>query len=122
MATVSEIRKFIERSYSYEVVNDLYKILFEWDGGRSQIVFIEVNDTWFNALSPFASFEDLTPKQALQANAEYMLGMQAFADMYCIKYVVPIADLDESEVVVGLSYAAEIADLIEESLLGEDKF
>lgn len=61
-------------------------------------------------------------KQALLANSEYILGMQTLGDTYCVKYVVLIADLDESEVVTGIEYAAGIADQLERELVGGDKF
>ncbi len=123
MATVREIKQFIENTYNYEVLDGgLYKILFDGEDGRSQLVFVEVNDTWLNALSPFANMDDVTPKQALAANAEYILGMQTFGEMYCIKYVALIADLDESEVVTGLQFAAGIADDLEGKLVGGDSY
>lgn len=123
MATTAEIKKFIETNYSFEVLeNGLYKIVFGDDDARSQLLFIEVNDTWLNALSPFANEDDITAKQALAANSEYILGMQIFSGMYCVKYVVLIADLDESEVVTGLQFTAHIADELENALVGGDRF
>lgn len=123
MATIAEIKKFLENTYSYEVLESgTYKIIMDGDGGRSQLVFVEVNDTWLNVLSPFAEMDDVTPKQALLANSEYILGMQTLGDTYCVKYVALIADLDESEVVTGIEYAAGIADQLERELVGGDKF
>ena len=66
--------------------------------------------------------DDVTPKQALLANSEYILGMQTLGDTYCVKYAALIADLDESEVVTGIEYAAGIADQLERELVGGDKF
>lgn len=123
MATVAEIKKFLEKTYNYDVLDSgTYKIVMDDDGGRSQLVFVEVNDTWLNVLSPFAEMDDVTPKQALLANSEYVLGMQILGDTYCVKYVALIADLDESEVVTGIEYAAGIADQLERELVGGDKF
>lgn len=123
MATVKEIKKFIEDNYNFELLeNGLFKILLDGDDGRSQLVFVEVNDTWLNALSPFANFDDVTPKQALMANAGYILGMQIFGEMYCVKYAALVADLDESEVVSGLQFAAAIADDLESKLVGGDSY
>jgi hypothetical protein len=123
MATIAEIKKFLENTYNYEVLESgTYKIIMDGDGGRSQLVFVEVNDTWLNVLSPFAEMDDVTPKQALLANSEYILGMQTLGDTYCVKYVALIADLDESEVVTGIEYAAGIADQLERELVGGDKF
>jgi hypothetical protein len=123
VATIAEIKKFLENTYNHEVLESgTYKIIMDGDGGRSQLVFVEVNDTWLNVLSPFAEMDDVTPKQALLANSEYILGMQTLGDTYCVKYVVLIADLDESEVVTGIEYAAGIADQLERELVGGDKF
>ena len=58
----------------------------------------------------------------MAANAECILGMQTFGEMYCIKYVALIADLDESEVVTGLQFAAGIADDLEGKLVGGDSY
>lgn len=123
MATEKEIKKFIESKYNFDVLeNGVYKLVMDGDDGRSQLVFVEVTDTWLNVFSPFANMDDVTPKQALTANSDYILGMQTLGDTYCVKYVVLIADLDENELVDGIEFTASIADRLEADLVGGDKF
>ena len=71
--------------------------------------------------SPFARLDDVTPKQALEANASWQVGMQLECDYYVIKNVLPIADMGASEVKAAFSMVAEPADELEKLLTGGDR-
>jgi hypothetical protein len=122
MATQAEVKKYIEDNYQCEVFDDgSYKLIFTGDDGRSQLLFVLLNEGNIQMSSPFASAEDVTPKQALVANAKYSMGMQLIGDHYVIKHFVPIEDVDASEIKEGFSLVCAIADQLEESLVGTDK-
>lgn len=122
MATVAEAKQFIESNYDFKILEDQsYRIIFNGDDGRTQLVFVDVNDTNIQVSSPFASVEDVTPKQALTANAKFSLGMQLMGDYYIVKYFMLLADVDSSEILDGFRLTAAIADDLEKELVGADK-
>ena len=122
MATQNEVLNFIKSNYEAEVLSggDL-KLVFDLGGGRSQLAFVDVTESNAQFSSPFATVDDVTPKQALEANAEYSVGMQLIGNWYVIKHVVPLADLDASEVSAAFDLVANIADMLETKLVGSDK-
>jgi hypothetical protein len=122
MATQSEVLNFIKSNYETEVLSggDL-KLVFDLGGGRSQLAFVDVNESNAQFSSPFATLDDVTAKQALEANSEYSVGMQMVGNWYVIKHVVPLADLDASEVSEAFELVANIADMLEKKLVGGDK-
>jgi hypothetical protein len=73
-----------------------------------------------NVSSPFAKTEDVTPKQALKAIENSAFGIGTLGDWYVVRHVVPLPDLDESEIIVGLEVVAGIADEVEEEIVGGD--
>ena len=122
MATQNEVLNFIKSNYETEVLSggDL-KLLFDLGEGRSQLAFVDVTELNAQFSSPFATVDDVTAKQALEANAEYSVGMQLIGNWYVIKHVVPLADLDASEVSTAFELVANIADMLEKKLVGGDK-
>ena len=122
MATQSEVLNFIKSNYETEVLSggDL-KLVFDLGGGRSQLAFVDVNESNAQFSSPFATLDDVTAKQALEANSEYSVGMQMVGNWYVIKHVVPLADLDASEVSEAFELVTNIADMLEKKLVGGDK-
>jgi hypothetical protein len=122
MASKHEATNFIKSTYRCEEISGgTLKFVFELDGGRSQLVFADVNDSNIQYLSPFASVNDVTAKQALEANADYSVGMQIVGDQYMIKHLAFLADLDESEIDGGFRLVANVADKLEQKLVGSDK-
>lgn len=122
MATQNEVLNFIKSNYETEVLSggDL-KLAFDLGEGRSQLAFVDVTEANAQFSSPFATVDDVTAKQALEANAEYSVGMQLIGNWYVIKHVVPLADLDASEVATAFELVANIADMLEKKLVGGDK-
>jgi hypothetical protein len=123
VATQAEVKQFIESNFDHEVLGSgLYKMIFNGDDGRSQLVFAAVNESNIQIHSPFATVEDVTPKQALTANADYSMGIQLMGEYYVVKHFVGIDDVDASEIKEGLSLVCLIADELEQKLIGGDKF
>jgi len=122
MATQIEVIYYIKANYRCEeLAAGSLKFIFELDGGRSQLVFADVTETVIQYSSPFASINEVTAKQALDANSDYSLGMQIIGDLFVIKHVAFLADLDESEIRGGFQLVANIADALENKLVGGDK-
>lgn len=123
MATQQEAINFIKSNFDTELLESGgLKLVFDLGGGRSQLAFVEVNESNVQYSSPFASVDDVTAKQALEANSEYSVGMQLHGSVYVVKHVTPLADLDASEITEGFELVANIADLLEKQLIGGDKF
>lgn len=123
MATQQEAINFIKSNFDTELMESGgLKLVFDLGGGRSQLAFVEVNESNVQYSSPFASVDDVTAKQALEANSEYSVGMQLYGSVYVVKHVTPLADLDASEITEGFELVANIADLLEKQLIGGDKF
>ncbi len=123
MATQQEAINYIKPNFNTEPLEDGgLKLTFDLGEGRSQLAFVNVNESNVLYGSPFASVNDVTAKQALEANAQFSLGMQMVGDVYVVKHVAPLADLDASEISDGFFLVANIADLLEKELVGGDRF
>ena len=123
MATQAQVRQFIEYNYNYEVLESgLLKMLFSGEDGRTQLIFVAINDLNIQISSPFAKTEDVTPKQALEANTKYSLGMQLFGELFVVKHYVELSDIDESEIRENFNLIASVADDLEKELVGSDNW
>lgn len=122
MATRAEALSFLQSNYNLnQINNDLYKIEIEYETGRSQLVFVTVNDDFMMFKSPFAKGDDITAKQALEGAGAGGFGVQLVADLYCLAHLVFNADLDASEITYGLGVLASAADDLENELVGGDR-
>lgn len=98
----------------------------EWEDGRDQGVFIRIwnsdNDLYDAMIvdSIFASQEDITPKKALELAEGYQHGIAMRGEAFVVRDSVPIADVDESEVMSAIQSVALIADILESELGGDD--
>lgn len=123
MATKQEAIDFLNSKYTAEDLGDcLYKLNFNLDPGRSQVILVEVNDNWMIMGSAFATTEDLTPKQALEAASEWICGILLIEDTYIVRNVLPIAELDESELHDGMKIVLNIADTLEQKYSSKNNF
>jgi hypothetical protein len=123
MATQNEVINFIKKNLNSEEVGDsLFKLVYDLGNGRTQMLVVYVGEFGMNVSSPFATTEDVTPKQALNAAKDYGLGIGISGDYYEVKAFVLIADLDESEIHTSFDLVTGIADELEEALVGGDAF
>ena len=121
MATESEVVNYIKANFPYsEHTNDFLKVVFRVSEGREQLVFVTVNDFDVQFKSIFATIHDLTPLEALKANADYSLGIQLDGELYMVKHVLLIHNLQWEQIDEGFYLVAEIADLLERSLKSDD--
>jgi hypothetical protein len=123
MATQKEVISYLTKDMKAEDIGDSrFKLLYDMGNSRSQLVFVFVGEVGMTVVSPFAKTEDVTPKQALNASQDFGLGIGIFDELYVIKTIVPLADLDESEIHTSFDLVGSIADELEEALVGGDAF
>lgn len=123
MASQSEVLSFIKNNYPSENVNEnMVKVVISWNDGRSQLVFAHVlpDATAMEVASPFGTMDAMSAEQAINAN-DSMFGVGVVGDWYALKHVVPIADIDQSEMDVAFKLLAETADELEKKLGFGDK-
>lgn len=122
MATQQQAIDFMKSNYKAEVLGDgtLFKLIFDIDDGRTQIVYAQFNEHFICFSSPFASTEDMTPKQALSAAEDWLCGVRVIGDFYYLRNVAPLENLDESELADNMMLVAFAADKIEEKYIGVD--
>jgi hypothetical protein len=123
MATQKEVISYIKKNlHADEISDSQFKLVYDMGNSRSQIVFVIVGEYGMTILSPFAKTEDVTPKQALNASQDFGLGIGLDGETYVVKTIVPLADLDESEIHTGFDLVTGIADELEQALVGGDAF
>ena len=123
MATKQQAIDFMNSKYKAENLgDDIFKLEFTLNEDRTQVILIEFNDSWMIMGSAFATSEDLTPKQALEAAGEWICGIQMVENTYVVRNVLPIADLDESELQSGMELVLNIADTLEQKFTNKDTY
>lgn len=121
MATKQQAMDYMISKHDFSQIDDsLLRGLFEVSDGRSQVVTAWFGERFVSFSSPFASTNDVTAKQALDAASETLLGIQIIDDHYCVYHLAPLADLDESEILDAISLTAISGDNLERSLVGGD--
>lgn len=113
-----------------------YKLLYETDGGRTQIVFInsktqrlgefEVREVWSPVYLSSSNLPGNSALALLQANSDYKVGaweLTSSDGQYMVSFSVKLpADLDAGMLSSVLSAVASTADEVEKQLSGEDKY
>ena len=122
MATKAETLSHIKSTYeTQEISESLLKMTMVDNDGRSQLVFISVDDFKILVQSPFAKTSQITDSQAFDISSDSALGVGKLNDLYVVKHIVLIADLDPSEVTTGIELPMLVADGFEKELgLGDD--
>lgn len=118
MATRAEVIQHI-REYSdvEEIDNGFFKVVFDLEGGRSQVLFMEITDHLLIMMSPFATTDEITASTAFSFATVF--GIALVSDMYAIRNVSLLADLDESEITDMAALIATRADEFEERIGGD---
>lgn len=118
MATRAEV---IQHIRNYSDVEDMgdggFNVVFSFDDGRTQILFMTVLEDILLMASPFAHRDDITPGKAIDLAVIY--GVGTIGDFYVLRNVLHIADIDESEIVNGARLLAIRADTLEEQVGGD---
>jgi hypothetical protein len=124
MATWNEVSTFLQ-GLGMKEDGSLWSGFYKWDDGRSQTIIAAKVDLEGDALdalmvaSPFAEVGNITAEQALDSAVAY--GVRKLGDFYCLTDTVPIADLDDNEVLITFEMLARLADHIEQKHSTHDK-
>jgi len=121
MASQSETFNFITSNFQCEKLSEnLLKVVISWNDGRSQLVFATVKADVMQIASPFAKTSAITAEQALNVN-NTAFGIGIVAEWFALQHVVPLPDLDASEIDIAFNTVGELADELEKSLgLGDN--
>lgn len=123
MATWNEVTNFLQGLGMAED-GGLWSGIYKWDDGRSQKIIalkVDIDGDLFDALmvaSPFATVGSITAEEAIESAVGF--GVRKLGGFYCLTDSVPIADLDDNEVLVTFELLARLADNAEQKYSTHD--
>ena len=98
----------------------VFKTQWRTDDVRSQVVWLQVNEDFFQLLSPFAKEDDFSSERALNANGTLM-GVGKYLGHFCLVFVGVVSSFSEPEFELAEALIAKNADDIELSSGGGDE-
>jgi len=129
VASWDQVKSYIGANYT--IASDdgnLIKLVFELEGGRTQMVLVTYNAThagieFAMISSPIAEVGtvDLVPLLR-EASERVVGGVVAYGNNLMLRHAVPLADLDASDFDTPLQLVTAAADSIEAKFLGTDEF
>lgn len=129
MADWQSVREHLRSNFKIEEVNDsLLKLLFTFEDGRSQFVFVTRtgNDAWgewVRVEAPIGSWADVHLPKALELIEDAVCGgLGRVAEFVTIRDSFPIDDLSIEELEKPMMLVAAIGDDLESKLVGGDRF
>ncbi len=122
MATKDQAIAYISRKWNSEIEPGHFRIGFRVDNGRTQLIFVKVNDEDIIIYSIFANWNDIPAKRALEAAESKELGICKIKDFYAVKHNLPLALLDFEELENSFGLTATVADELEIELVGGDEY
>jgi len=119
MATRADAMKYLRGINGMNEGDDgLFTYVMNWeDDGRSQLVFLKVIDDFIVLTSAFAEKDAISAHKAL--DMAMIFGVTDMGSHYGLRHVLFLEDLDESEVVSGISWLAARADILESQIGGD---
>ena len=122
MATMAELEGFLTKKFDLRKSGEgRYDGTWLTLNNRSQMVLLDVFDKKLVVSSPFAKVSELPLPAAMKAAVRFVFGVVVYEDHYCLRHVIPLADIDESEVEWALNVISACADQIEQDTVGGDK-
>lgn len=118
MATWNEVNAFLQ-GLGMSEDDGIWTGHYSWDDGRSQTIIaikMDHDGDLFDTLvvaSAFAKVGSITAEQAVDSASGF--GVRRIGDFYCFTDSVPIADLDDNEVLVTFELLARLADRVEQN-------
>jgi len=130
MASWADVQAFIEKGYSVKKKDgDLWTGTINYDDGRSQVVGFQKKVTqsgkiWLTIDSPVG---EIASKDALDRAHEFLFngacgGLVKADKVYFIRHGMPIDDISADEIESPVATLCAVADLLEEKLVGGDKW
>lgn len=119
MATRGEAMKYLRGINNIKEKDDgLFTYVVSWpEDGRSQLVLIRVVDEFIVLSSAFADKDDITAHKAL--DLAVVFGVTDMGSHYGLRHVIFLEDLDESEIINGVTWLASRADILEGKVGGD---
>ena len=129
MATWNDVKGFLKSGINAQEVNNGNGVSAEikYSDGRSQVVSVFKAEykgaEWIDIVSGVGALSAEGLNVALEALFHATCGgLIKVGDNHAVRHCIPIADLSNEEIIGPLTIVAETADLIEEKLVGGDKF
>jgi hypothetical protein len=124
MASKIEVISWLSSNFETleEIELGYYTVHLATKGGRSQKVWIKVLDSAVVLESPFGDDSQASAEIVLGLVADQCnLGLSKTGRFYVLRHVVPIEDVDPSELQFGVNLVANEADTLEIAF-GKDNF
>jgi len=96
-----------------------FKTIVPLAGGRSQLVFIQINDFYFQLSSPFAKEKEFTANRAFQVN-QTLFGLDILFGRYSLVMPGQIESFSADNFPMAVLGIAVQADAVEERIGGGD--
>lgn len=125
MATKEALLKYLRSNkwVDLDLLGDedtfILKTQWSFPNGRSQVVWVQLNDTYFQLMSPFAKEDDISADRALNMNST-LLGVSKCLGHYCLVSVGVNSSFTTAEFELMEQLIATNADDIEKNSGGGD--
>ena len=123
MATWNDVKAYVRQNYKTEDLGDGLKIVFEEEGGRSQLVFLYQVGAWVAVASPISPIEKVDANRALVSSAMGTApgGLAIFGGLVVYVCALYIDSIQGPELLEAIELITSAADGIENELgLGDD--
>ena len=130
MATYDAARDYLRSTYKCrELENGNLNLTFDLGGGRSQVIIV----TWsgpsrqeavcLDLHSPIGDFGAVDLERAVRMTVDYSMGgISTFAGVVTLRNSLPLENLDRNEIETPLHVLLQVADKMEQLLVGGDTF
>ena len=121
MASKAEVISFLKANYNLEEMQPgMFRMLFEQENGRSQMLFAGVFDSFIRVDSPFGALDTIDLAAALDESS--ILGLGAVGSFATVRHLILTENLDPSEIFDSFGLVAEVADSLEAKFTKGDAF
>lgn len=129
MATWKQIKDFLRGNFNIaEDSGDMFKLIFNVDNDRSQIIYIEKiksqnHDLWVELSSPIGTIENDEINDALEILNDKMCGgMVKIGDLHFVRHCMPIDNINGEDFIAIMNIIIGVADELEERFVGGDSY
>ena len=127
MATWQQVKKYVYTKYKVsDDDGDSMTLLFETNGGRSQLVFLrhieadELSSVLFT--SPFAESSKVSADRVLRATEEIPAGIRSLGKYFVVTHSQLLSTVDDAEIDLPMAMVVSNADKLEDLLGKGDAF
>jgi hypothetical protein len=126
MANWNEVKSFLTSGLNAKEANSgVLTMTISYTDGRSQLVVVGgrvfKDAQWIDISSPVGTLSAGNINVALEVLANATCGgLVKIGDTHAVRHCIPIADVSNDELIGPLKIVAEVADLLEEKLVGGD--